>query len=331
MMGLGRQATIVLVDGSPSYPEITKLWSVAEEEKLSFLGVSAALIDSWRKRALVPKSKFDLKNLKTIASTGSPLSPSGFDWVAESVSDSVALASIAGGTDVCGCLVLGVPTEKVVRGEIQGPALGLDIAIFDQDGKEVAPGEDGELVCRNDFPTVPLKFWGDDSGARMRAAYFERFEGVWAHGDFARTTSSGGFEILGRVDATLNSRGVRIGTAEIYRVVMNLPQITGALAVAQPFDGDTRIVLFVVTEDQLDQDLIQLIKSSLRDNASPRHVPSLIVAVPDLPRTRNGKLNELALADIISGRQERDSSTLANPECLEWFRDWAKSFKEEAR
>ena len=331
VMGLGRQATIVLVDGSPSYPEITKLWSVAEEEKVSFLGVSAALIDSWRKRALVPKSKFDLKNLKTIASTGSPLSPSGFDWVAESVSDSVALASIAGGTDVCGCLVLGVPTEKVVRGEIQGPALGLDIAIFDQDGKEVAPGEDGELVCRNDFPTVPLKFWGDDSGARMRAAYFERFEGVWAHGDFARTTISGGFEILGRVDATLNSRGVRIGTAEIYRVVMNLPQITGALAVAQPFDGDTRIVLFVVTEDELDQGLIQMIKSSLRDNASPRHVPSLVVAVPDLPRTRNGKLNELALADIISGRQERDSSTLANPECLQWFRDWAKSFKEEAR
>ena len=331
VMGLGRQATIVLVDGSPSYPEITKLWSVAEEEKLSFVGVSAALIDSWRKRALVPKSKFDLKNLKTIASTGSPLSPSGFDWVAESVSDSVALASIAGGTDVCGCLVLGVPTEKVVRGEIQGPALGLDIAIFDQDGKEVAPGEDGELVCRNDFPTVPLKFWGDDDGARMRAAYFERFEGVWAHGDFARTTSSGGFEILGRVDATLNSRGVRIGTAEIYRVVMNLPQITGALAVAQPFDGDTRIVLFVVTEDELDQSLIQVIKSSLRDNASPRHVPSLIVSVPDLPRTRNGKLNELALADIISGRPERDSSTLANPECLEWFRDWAKSFKEEAR
>ena len=331
VMGLGRQATIVLVDGSPSYPEITKLWSVAEEEKVSFLGVSAALIDSWRKRALVPKSKFDLKNLKTIASTGSPLSPSGFDWVAESVSDSVALASIAGGTDVCGCLVLGVPTEKVVRGEIQGPALGLDIAIFDQDGKEVAPGEDGELVCRNDFPTVPLKFWGDDSGERMRAAYFERFEGVWAHGDFARTTSSGGFEILGRVDATLNSRGVRIGTAEIYRVVMNLPQITGALAVAQPFDGDTRIVLFVVTEDELDQSLIQVIKSSLRDNASPRHVPSLIVSVPDLPRTRNGKLNELALADIISGRQERDSSTLANPECLQWFRDWAKSFQEEAR
>ena len=331
VMALGRQATIVLVDGSPGYPEITKLWSVAEEENLTFLGVSAALIDSWRKRALVPKSQFDLKNLKTIASTGSPLSPSGFDWVNESVSDSVALASIAGGTDVCGCLVLGVPTEKVVRGEIQGPALGLDIAIFSQDGKEVAQGEDGELVCRNDFPTVPLGFWGDDSGAKMRAAYFERFEGIWAHGDFARTTISGGFEILGRVDATLNSRGVRIGTAEIYRVVLNLPQITGTLAVAQPFEGDTRIVLFVVTDEDLDQELIKIIKSSLRDNASPRHVPALIVSVPDLPKTRNGKLNELALADIISGRPERDSSTLANPECLDWFRQWVKDAKNEAR
>jgi acetoacetyl-CoA synthetase len=331
VMALGRQATIVLVDGSPAYPEITKLWSVAEEEKLTFLGVSAALIDSWRKRALVPKSQFDLKNLKTIASTGSPLSPSGFDWVTESVSDSVALASIAGGTDVCGCLVLGVPTEKVVRGEIQGPALGLDIAIFGQDGKEVAQGEDGELVCRNDFPTVPLRFWGDDSGAKMRAAYFERFEGVWAHGDFARTTISGGFEILGRVDATLNSRGVRIGTAEIYRVVLNLPQITGALAVAQPFEGDTRIVLFVVTDEDLDQELVKIIKSSLRDNASPRHVPALIVSVPDLPKTRNGKLNELALADIISGKPERDSSTLANPECLEWFRHWVKDAQNAAR
>jgi acetoacetyl-CoA synthetase len=331
VMALGRQATIVLVDGSPAYPEITKLWSVAEEENLTFLGVSAALIDSWRKRALVPKSQFDLKNLKTIASTGSPLAPSGFDWVAESVSDSVALASIAGGTDVCGCLVLGVPTEKVVRGEIQGPALGLDIAIFDQDGKEVAQGEDGELVCRNDFPTVPLRFWGDDSGAKMRAAYFERFEGVWAHGDFARATVSGGFEILGRVDATLNSRGVRIGTAEIYRVVLNLPQITGALAVAQPFEGDTRIVLFVVTDEDLDQELIRIIKSSLRDNASPRHVPALIVSVPDLPKTRNGKLNELALADIISGKPERDSSTLANPECLQWFRLWAKDARNAAR
>jgi acetoacetyl-CoA synthetase len=224
-----------------------------------------------------------------------------------------------------------VPTEKVVRGEIQGPALGLDIAIFDQDGKEVAQGEDGELVCRNDFPTVPLKFWGDDSGAKMRAAYFERFEGVWAHGDFARATVSGGFEILGRVDATLNSRGVRIGTAEIYRVVMNLPQITGALAVAQPFEGDTRIVLFVVTDEDLDQELIKIIKSSLRDNASPRHVPALIVSVPDLPKTRNGKLNELALADIISGRKERDSSTLANPECLQWFRQWAKDAQNAAR
>jgi acetoacetyl-CoA synthetase len=330
VMALGRKATIVLVDGSPGYQGIERLWSIAEKERLTFLGVSAALIDSWRKESINPASKFDLSHLRTMASTGSPLAPSGFDWVSEKVSKSVHLASIAGGTDVCGCLVLGVPTEKVVRGEIQGPALGLDIAIFDSEGRQVPTGETGELVCRNDFPTVPLEFWGDLDGSKMRSAYFERFPGVWAHGDYARRSASGGFEILGRVDATLNSKGVRIGTAEIYRVVLNLDQITGALAVAQPFEGDTRIVLFVVANQELDEKLIQEISSSLRINASPRHVPGLIVSVPDLPRTRNGKLNELALADIVSGRPERDSSTLANPECLDWFRNWAKTFAQDA-
>ncbi len=330
VMALGRGATIVLVDGSPGYEGIERLWSIAEKERLTFLGVSAALIDSWRKEGINPSSKFDLSSLRTVASTGSPLAPSGFDWVQEKVSQKVYLASIAGGTDVCGCLVLGVPTEKVVRGEIQGPALGMDIAIFDSSGKQVPTGETGELVCRNDFPTVPLEFWGDLDGSKMRSAYFERFPGVWAHGDYARQSASGGFEILGRVDATLNSKGVRIGTAEIYRVVLNLAPITGALAVAQPFEGDTRIVLFVVTTQELDENLIQEISSSLRINASPRHVPGLIVSVPDLPRTRNGKLNELALADIVSGKPERDSSTLANPECLDWFRNWAKSFAQDA-
>lgn len=326
VMALGRGATIVLVDGSPAFGGSERLWSIAEREKLTFLGVSAALIDSWRKEQARPSSKFDLSNLRVMASTGSPLSTSGFDWVADQVSAEVHLASIAGGTDVCGCLVLGVPTQKVIRGEIQGPALGMDIAIFDAEGREVAAGENGELVCRNDFPTVPLEFWKDPDGSKMRSAYFERFPGVWAHGDYAKKTASGGFEILGRVDATLNSKGVRIGTAEIYRVVLNLPQITAALAVAQPFEGDTRIVLFVVVTKELDEKLIREISQSLRDNASPRHVPDLIVAVPDLPRTRNGKLNELALADIVSGRQERDSSTLANPECLDWFRHWAANY-----
>ena len=330
VMGLGTSATIVLVDGSPGHPDLERLWSIAESEKLSFLGVSAALIDSWRKRPLHPGKLFDLSKLRTLASTGSPLSGSGFDWVSDSVSKNVRVASIAGGTDVCGCLVLGVPTESVVRGEIQGAALGLDVAIFGPDGQEVADGQDGELVCRNPFPTVPLEFWEDADGSRMRAAYFERFPGVWAHGDFARRTLSGGFEILGRVDATLNSKGVRIGTAEIYRVVMNLPEITGALAVAQPVEGDSRIVLFVVTNTELTQDLVDTIQSSLRSQASPRHVPALVVSAPDLPRTRNGKLNELALADIVSGRKERDSSTLANPECLDWFRNWARGFESEA-
>lgn len=324
VMGLATKATIVLVDGSPGFPAIDRLWSIAESERLSFLGVSAALIDSWRKEGVSPASKFELSNLRTIASTGSPLAPSGFDWVSQNVSDSVALASIAGGTDVCGCLVLGVATEKVVRGEIQGPALGMDIAIFTPEGVEAPVGQDGELVCRNSFPTVPVMFWGDQDGSKFRSAYFERFEGIWAHGDHARKTASLGYEILGRLDATLNSKGVRIGTAEIYRVVLTLPEISGALAVAQPFEDDTRIVLFVVVSGQLDQELIGKINTALRTQASPRHVPAMVVAAPDLPRTRNGKLNELALGDIVSGRPERDSSTLANPESLEWFRSWAR-------
>jgi acetoacetyl-CoA synthetase len=322
VFGLGRGATIVLVDGSPGHPDIERLWQITNDEKLSFLGVSAALIDVWRQQKLEPKKKYELDSLRTIASTGSPLAASGFDWVEESVGSQVSVVSIAGGTDLCGCLVLGVPTEKVPRGEIQGPALGLDVVVVRADGSEADPLEDGELVCRTPFPTVPLGFWGDDNRSKIQAAYFDRFEGIWAHGDHARRTPSGGFEILGRLDATLNSKGVRIGTAEIYRVVLTITGITGALAVAQPEGNDTRIVLFVVCEGELTENLSQEIRTTLRNQASPRHVPDVIAKAPDLPRTRNGKLNELAVADIVSGKPERDSSTLANPESLEFFRAW---------
>ena len=323
--GLGRGAAIVLVDGSPGYPDINRLWEIAESEKLTFLGVSAALIDSWRKAEVEPRQHFDLGALRTIASTGSPLAEAGYDWVASSVSPEVVVASIAGGTDLCGCLVLGVDTEPVQRGEIQGPALGLDVTVFRADGTEAEIGEDGELVCRTPFPTVPLRFWGDDDGSRRHAAYFERFPDVWAHGDYARKTPTGGFEILGRLDATLNVKGVRIGTAEIYRVVLSIPGIVEALAVEQPHDGDTRVVLVVVVKGSLDSALESQIRSTLRSQASPRHVPSLIVAAPEMPRTRSGKMTELAIADIVTGRAERDTSSLANPESLEWFREWARS------
>ncbi len=323
--GLGRGATIVLVDGSLGYPDINRLWEIAESERLTFLGVSAALIDSWRKAEVEPRQHFDLGAQRTIASTGSPLAEAGYDWVASSVSPDVVVASIAGGTDLCGCLVLGVDTEPVQRGEIQGPALGLDVTVFRADGTEAGIGEDGELVCRTPFPTVPLRFWGDDDGSRRHAAYFERFPDVWAHGDYARKTPTGGFEILGRLDATLNVKGVRIGTAEIYRVVLSIPGIVEALAVEQPHDGDTRVVLFLVVKGSLDSALESQIRSTLRSQASPRHVPSLIVAAPEMPRTRSGKMTELAIADIVTGRAERDTSSLANPDSLEWFREWARS------
>ena len=323
LCGLGRGARIVLCDGSPGYPDLNRLWKITEDERLTFLGVSAALIDSWRQAGIEPSRDSDISALRTIASTGSPLAPSGYDWVAESVSPDVVLASIAGGTDLCGCLVLGVDTEPVVRGEIRGPALGLDVTVFRTDGTEADVDEEGELVCRTPFPSVPLRFWGDADGSRRHAAYFDRFPGIWAHGDYARRTPSGGFEILGRLDATLNVKGVRIGTAEIYRVVLSLPRVGEAMAIEQPYRDDTRMVLFVVLDTDLDDELEGSIRTTLRRQASPRHVPDVIVRVPELPRTLSGKMTELAVADILTSRPERDTSSLANPECLEWFRSWA--------
>ena len=323
LCGLGRGATIVLCDGSPGYPDVSRLWSIAHEERLTFLGVSAALIDTWRRVRIEPRHPFDLSSLRTIASTGSPLAASGYDWIAEAVSPDVVVASIAGGTDLCGCLVLGVDTEPVIRGEIQGPALGLDVTVLRPDGTEADVSEEGELVCRTPFPSVPLAFWGDDDGSRRHNAYFDRFAGLWAHGDYARRTPSGGFEILGRLDATLNVKGVRIGTAEIYRVVLSLPGVLEAMAIEQPDGDDSRVVLFVVLEQTLTDDMVGLIRTTLRTQASPRHVPAAIVEVPQLPRTRSGKMTELAVADIMTGRPERDTSSLANPESLQWFREWA--------
>lgn len=324
VFALGRGATIVLVDGSPGFPALDRLWGLVESERLTFLGVSAALIDTWRRENLSPATSHDVSTLRTIASTGSSLAASGFDWVASAVSADIAVASIAGGTDLCGCLVLGIATEPVVAGEIQGPALGLDVTVYRPDGSTADVNEDGELVCRTPFPSVPLTFWGDD-GSRRHNAYFTRFPGIWAHGDFARRTPSKGFEIVGRLDATLNVKGVRIGTAEIYRVVLAIPGIQGALAVEQPVVEDSRVVLFVLTDGELTPELETEIRGRLRSQASPRHVPALIVRAPALPVTRSGKMTELAVTDIVSRRAERDTSSLANPESLTWFRDWAST------
>jgi acetoacetyl-CoA synthetase len=327
LYGLGSGATIYLADGSPGFPELDRLFAIASTEKLSFLGVSAALIDSWRKADTQASKKYDFSSLRTIASTGSPLAISGFDWVKDQVGSEVRVASIAGGTDLCGCLVLGVATEPVVPGEIQGPALGLEVKVVRADGSETEVGEDGELICKTPFPTVPLGFWGDADRKKISAAYFDRFEGVWAHGDHARRTESGGFEIIGRLDATLNSKGVRIGTAEIYRIVTTFPEVQGALAASQPEGNDTRVVLFLETKGELTDELKKSLRLALRTKASPRHVPELMVKAPELPRTRNGKLNELAVSDILMRRPERDSSSLANPEVLDWFREFEKEYR----
>jgi acetoacetyl-CoA synthetase len=203
------------------------------------------------------------------------------------------------------------------------PGASYFARVVGSDGSEADIDEEGELVCRTPFPTVPLRFWGDADGSRRHGAYFDRFPGIWAHGDYARRTASGGFEILGRLDATLNVKGVRIGTAEIYRVVLSIPTVVEAMAIEQPLDGDSRIVLFLVLDGELHDELEQQIRTTLRTQASPRHVPSLIVEVPELPRTRSGKMTELAVADILANRAERDTSSLANPESLEWFRRWA--------
>jgi len=246
-----------------------------------------------------------------------------FDWVYANIKTDVHLASISGGTDLCGCLVGGDPTAPVIRGEIQCAGLGLDIDVVDDSRRSLAPGTEGELVCRNPFPSMPLRFWDDPGDVRYRAAYFERIAGMWHHGDFASKTSSGGFVISGRSDATLNPGGVRIGTAEIYRRVDTMPEVTESIAVGQPDGGDTRIVLFVkmTSGHELTDELRAVIRSRIRAELSPRHVPAVIAAVDDIPRTRSGKITETAVRNVICNRPVHNIEALANPEALAHFRD----------
>jgi acetoacetyl-CoA synthetase len=324
VMALGTGATVVLFDGQPMYPAADRLLRLVEDERLTFLGVSAKYIESLREKS-VSSSVDAMTTLRTIASTGSPLAPELFDYVYDHIAPHVHLASISGGTDICGCFVLGVPTEPVRRGEIQGPALGLDVRAYDDSGSDVPTGTRGELVCTTTFPSRPVGFWGDD-GSRFQTSYFDRFPGIWAHGDFISRTSAGGFVIHGRSDATLNSGGVRIGTAEIYRVVDALDGIVESIVVGQRDGLDTRIVLFVVLADrgELDDDLCATIRTSVRKAASPRHVPAEIVAVPSVPRTVTGKLAELAVTDIVNGDPVRNTSGLADASALHAFEVWAR-------
>jgi acetoacetyl-CoA synthetase len=320
--GLASGATLLLYDGSPFYPDGNILWDFAQEERCTHFGTSAKYIDALKKAELAPGGTHDLASLRTVLSTGSPLVPESFDYVYQSIKTDVHLASISGGTDICGCFVLGVPTLPVWRGEIQGPALGLAVDVLDADGTGLALGK-GELACTGPFPSMPVGFWDDPNGERYRAAYFSRFPNVWHHGDFAEWTEHRGMIIHGRSDATLNPGGVRIGTAEIYRQVEQLEEVQESIVIGQEWDNDVRVVLFVVLkpENALDDALRERIKQQIRTGASPRHVPARIVQVADIPRTKSGKITELAVRDVVHGREVKNKEALANPEALDLFRD----------
>ncbi len=318
---LASESTIMLYDGSPLAPA-TALWDYAAEERIEHFGTSARFLAASEKAGLRPAATHDLGSLRSILSTGSPLGPESFDWVYGSVKRDVRLSSISGGTDIVSCFVLGSPVLPVVRGEIQCIGLGMKVEVFDPKGESVV-GRKGELVCTAPFPSMPLGFWNDPDGSRYRAAYFERYPGVWRHGDWMELTAGGGAIIYGRSDAVLNPGGVRIGTAEIYRVVERLPEVLESLAVGQDWDGDERIVLFVRMRDgiALDDRLRERIRAAIRAEETPRHVPAKILAAPGLPRTLSGKLVELAVREVIHGRPVANADALANPETLEFFRN----------
>ena len=318
---LGTGATIMLYDGSPTYPDNTVLWQFADEEEFSHFGTSAKYIETLMKDDVNPSSIFKLSNLKVICSTGSPLSAECYDYIYNNVGY-VHLASISGGTDIVSCFVLGVPNIPVRRGEIQGAGLGMAVEIWDDSGR-VNRGERGELVCTKPFPSRPVKFWNDIDGRKYHAAYFDRFEGVWAHGDFAEQTPDGGYIIYGRSDATLNPGGVRIGTAEIYRQVDRVKEVLESIVIGQIWESDTRIVLFVKLREgiNLTETLADTIKKLIKNNCTSRHVPSKILQVEDIPRTKSGKIVEIPVRDIVHGREVKNKEALANPEALDYFRD----------
>jgi len=319
---LASEATLVLYEGSPFEPGPESLWRVACETGVDVFGTSAKYLDAVSKAGYRPGERHDLSKVRTLLSTGSPLLPESFDFVYEHVKGDLHLASISGGTDLLSCFVLGVPTEPVHRGAIQGPGLGMAVEVFDDTGARTTNAP-GELVCTRPFPSMPLGFWNDAGDARYRAAYFERYPGVWCHGDWIEERPGIGYVISGRSDAVLNPGGVRIGTAEIYRPVEALDEIVEGLVIGQQWEGDVRVVLFVKLREgtALDDALEKKIRDAVRAFATPRHVPARIVAVPDIPRTRSGKITELAVRDLVHGRPPKNVEALANPEALEYFRD----------
>ncbi|MEM1366362.1 MAG: acetoacetate--CoA ligase, partial [Pseudomonadota bacterium] len=317
---LAAEATLILFDGNPFHPGPERLFELIEAESVTHFGTSAKAIDHAQKCGVIPREAADLTSLRAVLSTGSPLKHESFDYVYESWKHDVHLASISGGTDICACFIGGAPTLPVWRGEIQAPMLGLATQVFDEDGMPIV-GEPGELVCTTPHPSMPVGFWNDEDGSRYHAAYFEQFENVWCHGDWLTRTDNGGFVVAGRSDATLNPGGVRIGTAEIYRQVERIEDIAEAVVIGQDWDSDTRVVLFVKLQPdaELTEALIKRVRTEIRTNASPRHVPAIIAEVTDIPRTKSGKIVELAVRDVVHGRKVRNLTSLANPDALKQF------------
>jgi len=321
--GLAAGATLLLYDGSPFVGRGNILFDYAQAEGMTQLGTSAKFIDAASKAGVDPKRTHRLDTVRAVLSTGSPLMPEGFDYVYEHVKKDVCLASVSGGTDLVACFVGGAPVLPVWRGEIQCPMLGMAVDVFDDEGRPLPAGEKGELVCTKPFPTMPLGFWNDPGGAKYRAAYYERFPGVWRHGDWCERTSHGGYVIYGRSDAVLNPGGVRIGTAEIYRQVEKLDEVVESIVIGQDWEGDVRVVLFVRLREgmALDPELVKRIKETIRANTTSRHVPAVILQVPDIPRTKSNKVVELAVRAVVHGQPVKNQEALANPEALEHFRN----------
>ena len=320
--GLASEATLLLYDGSPFIQRGRVLFDFAEAEGMTHFGTSAKFVDALAKTGLKPKDTHRLDRLRAVLSTGSPLAPEGFDYIYENVKSDVCLSSISGGTDIVSCFVLGNPMGSVWRGEIQAKGLGMAVEVFDESGKPVK-GEKGELVCTKPFPAMPIGFWNDPDGAKYRAAYFEKYPNVWRHGDWCEETEHGGLVIYGRSDAVLNPGGVRIGTAEIYRQVEQIDEVMEALVIGQEWEADVRVVLFVKLKEgvQLDDALVNRIKRRIRENTTPRHVPAKVVQVSDIPRTKSGKIVELAVREVVHGRPVKNLEALANPEALDYFRN----------
>ena len=323
--GLASGATLILYDGSPFFDDGHVLWKLAEREGITVFGTSAKYISALEKAGVRPKDDFQLPNLRAVLSTGSPLAPESFEFVYDAIGENLQLASIAGGTDILSCFVLGNPILPVRRGEIQCRGLGMAVQVFDESGDAVIE-QSGELVCTQPFPSAPVCFWNDEGDKRYHAAYFERYPGIWGHGDFAELRRNGGFIMHGRSDAVLNPGGVRIGTAEIYRQVEKLDEVVESIAIGQNWEDDVRVVLFVVLRPGvvLDDDLCDRVRKLIRSNTTPRHVPAKIVAVSDIPRTKSGKIVELAVRSVVHGDTVNNTEALANPEALEQFRNIAE-------